>query len=72
MRIAAGTSAIYAGQAVAGVVGTLALVHGPGVPALVAAAAVALGLVAVFVSTRQFAAAAPGSAEPAATAARRG
>jgi predicted MFS family arabinose efflux permease len=51
------SSAIYAGQAVAGGVGALALVHGPGVVALVATAAVALALLALFVSARQLAAA---------------
>lgn len=50
------SSAIYAGQAVAGGVGALALVHGPGVLALVAATAVALALLALLLSARQFAA----------------
>lgn len=66
------SSAIYAGQAVAGVIGALALAYGPGGLALVAAAAVALALVAVFVSARRFAAASSRPAEPATAAARRG
>ena len=58
------SSAIYAGQAVAGGVGALALVHGPGVLALVATAAVALALLALFVSARRFAAEAARAAQP--------
>ena len=49
------SAAIYAGQAVAGGVGAVALVHGPGVLALVATTAVALALLALRVSARQFA-----------------
>jgi DHA1 family inner membrane transport protein len=52
------SSAIYLGQAVAGGVGALVLVNGPGVLALVAAGAVMLALLPLFASTRQFAAAA--------------
>lgn len=47
------SSAIYAGQAVAGGVGALALPYGPGTLALAAAAAVALALVALAVSDRR-------------------
>jgi predicted MFS family arabinose efflux permease len=52
------SSAIYLGQAVAGLVGALVLVNGPGVFALVAAGAVMLALFPLFASARQFAAAA--------------
>ena len=57
------SSAIYAGQALAGGAGALALAHGPAVLALIAATAVALALLALFTSTRQFAAAAASPAE---------
>jgi MFS transporter, DHA1 family, inner membrane transport protein len=56
------SSAIYTGQAVAGGVGGLVLVNGPAALALVGAASVALGLLLLFVSARQFAAASAESA----------
>ncbi|RFU41639.1 MFS transporter [Actinomadura logoneensis] len=49
------SSAIYAGQAVAGGVGAFAVAGGAGVLAVVAAVAVALALLSLYVSTRRFA-----------------
>ncbi|MEV5569707.1 MFS transporter [Spirillospora sp. NPDC052269] len=65
------SSAIYAGQAVAGGVGAFAVARGASTLALVAAAAVALALLALHVSTRRFATAPVPAEAPAAETASR-
>jgi MFS transporter, DHA1 family, inner membrane transport protein len=59
------SSAIYAGQAVAGGVGGLAIVHGPAILALVATASVVFALLMLFVSAHRLTGA---SSEPTAEA----